>query len=454
MALIVEVPSSQTLDDAEIKHPGDLARRQRAFRLLSALQLMAHVYGSKALLTLKLECDEVVQNQDRQVVSFQELTVQERLIRVQSDLALHLLPDDLPWPASQIIALPLDSRLWSWLAHHHWRFWQVSRSLHDTALFNQKVHCIPCPSKTAQRATLDGTGRAQNGASHDRLVPRPAFCHLIWNPPWREHDTPPETGQATMRSLHNSGEQLSLMPEAAQEAAWDYDANTGLIHRHRRWSEWLGLDSGSLKHPIDRYFERIHPEDRERMLERFALAVQHRLDYEGEYRLRHRDGGYFWVQDRGQIVAHDADGQPLRMSGTCSLITGRRQVSQTQLNSEAEFRQALHVAPIGMALVRPDGRWLDASPALCHMIGYPRETLLEGNVLSMVHPRDRESIQGFISRALNWELDVFHLEMRHLHHDGHPVRVQLNASLVCHNHSGMPHYFIFQIQEITDHPVV
>src|ERR687896_1108417 len=56
--------------------------------------------------------------------------------------------------------------------------------------------------------------------------------------------------------------------------------------------------------------------------------------------------------------------------------------------SEERFRNAVHHSAIGMALTTPDGRWIDVNPALCRLVGYTREELLERSFRDITHIDD------------------------------------------------------------------
>src|ERR671918_64254 len=59
--------------------------------------------------------------------------------------------------------------------------------------------------------------------------------------------------------------------------------------------------------------------------------------------------------------------------------------------SEERFRNAVHYSAIGMALVAPDGRFLEVNPALCRIVGYTREELLARTFQDITHPEDLDA---------------------------------------------------------------
>lgn len=117
--------------------------------------------------------------------------------------------------------------------------------------------------------------------------------------------------------------------------------------------------------------------------------------------------------------------------------------------SEQRFRTAFEMAPIGMALVATDGRWIRVNRALTEIVGYSREELLSRTFQEITHPDDLASDLTSLRRLLSGELDAETTEKRYVHRDGHPVWIQRNTALIRDEH-GEPLYFITQVQDITE----
>jgi len=127
----------------------------------------------------------------------------------------------------------------------------------------------------------------------------------------------------------------------------------------------------------------------------------------------------------------------------------RRRAEKALKESRQRFERAFTHAPIGMALVAPDGSWLDANPALCELVGYDRDELLLRDFQSITHPEDLQANLHHVSTLLAGEVPAYQLEKRYLRKSGETVWILLSASLVRDRH-GSPLYFVAQIQDITD----
>ena len=127
----------------------------------------------------------------------------------------------------------------------------------------------------------------------------------------------------------------------------------------------------------------------------------------------------------------------------------RRWAQRELEESEERFRFAMHFSSVGMALVAPDGRWLGINPALCDIVGYSENELLATDVQSVTHPDDRDADRDQVRQMLDREIETYQTNKRYVRKDGRVVWTQLSGSLVWLQ-SGEPHYFICQIQDITD----
>jgi diguanylate cyclase (GGDEF)-like protein/PAS domain S-box-containing protein len=165
-----------------------------------------------------------------------------------------------------------------------------------------------------------------------------------------------------------------------------------------------------------------------------------------------------------ELVGLRKDGSefPIEMSlgethvGKARLFTSViRDIAERKRNEEAlreaqdRFRSIFDHAPIGVAMVSLEGRYLRVNRSLCEILGYSEDELLATTWQEITHPDDLEASLAYARRILEGEFPRYHLEKRFFHADGHTVWASLSVSLV-RNSEGEPLYFVSQIQDVTE----
>lgn len=149
-------------------------------------------------------------------------------------------------------------------------------------------------------------------------------------------------------ALHEVQERLRLAVQASQVGLWDWEIVANRVHYSDEWKRQLGYEPGELPDRFEVWEERLHPADRERVLQTLhAYLREPWARYEAEFRLRHRDGGYRWILTRAELVL-DAEGRPARMFGCHIDVTegklaegAQRALSRRLLRAQEEERRRI-----------------------------------------------------------------------------------------------------------------
>jgi len=139
------------------------------------------------------------------------------------------------------------------------------------------------------------------------------------------------TEQSNLQAeLKTERQRLANIIEGTRLGTWEWNIQTGETTFNDRWAEMLGYSLHELE-PTDilTWEHFAHPED---LVESGRLLKRHfeGLDdyYEFESRMRHKNGNWVWVLDRGKVIERDKNGQPLKMYGTHSDITEKKLMEQ------------------------------------------------------------------------------------------------------------------------------
>lgn len=174
---------------------------------------------------------------------------------------------------------------------------------------------------------------------------------------------PPDPPEEPPR--HEALARLSMALEGANLGVWDWNVETGEVVRTPAMASFLGLDPAEFGADLESWRSRVHPDDLPVVLTALDEHFNGRTPfYETEHRLRHADGGWVWVRDRGRTFEHDGQGRPRRIVGTVEDVTERveARLEQARLVRALEDEQArlgalLEQLPIGVVLAEaPSGR--------------------------------------------------------------------------------------------------
>ncbi|PAU58324.1 putative bifunctional diguanylate cyclase/phosphodiesterase [Pseudomonas indica] len=187
----------------------------------------------------------------------------------------------------------------------------------------------------------------------------------------------------TSHALSKSEARLALALEASELGLWDWDLVSDEVH-HSQLKEIFGIEPGETTVLRD-LKPRLHPEDLPLLRRALVEHLKGRSDgYAIEYRVRHADGRWVWVEDRGRAVERDAEGRVTRMLGT------RRNVSARKLREEEQRLAAtvFEAASEGIFILDPDYRLLAVNQAFSEVTGYRREEVLGRGVNALVASRE------------------------------------------------------------------
>ncbi len=152
-----------------------------------------------------------------------------------------------------------------------------------------------------------------------------------------------DDGRVTPEALIRGEERLRDVIEGAQVGTWTWDFDTVSQLVNDVWARMLGYDLAELS-PVtyDTWSRIIHPDDREaleRLIDQCLTGAEN--GYEAEYRMRHRDGHWIWVLDRGRVVRRKPDGSPKIMAGIQIEISEQKSREAALIKAKAELESAL-----------------------------------------------------------------------------------------------------------------
>ncbi|MDN0124270.1 diguanylate cyclase [Yersinia aleksiciae] len=119
------------------------------------------------------------------------------------------------------------------------------------------------------------------------------------------------------------------------------------------------------------------------------------------------------------------------------------------VESENRFRNAMEYSAIGMALVSPEGKWMQVNQALCKLLGYSQEILITLTFQQITHPEDLSADLKLLDDLYHGRIPSYSMEKRYIRSDGEVVWALLVVSVV-RDHEQQPLYYISQVEDIND----
>src|SRR5690606_37498618 len=126
----------------------------------------------------------------------------------------------------------------------------------------------------------------------------------------------------------------------------------------------------------------------------------------------------------------------------------RAAAEQSRAQSQATLRSALEHAPIGMAIVGLNGRFLQVNRSLCDIVGRDEPELLRCTFQDITHPDDLDKDVALVGSLVRGEIPHYQMDKRYVRADGEPIWVLLSVSLV-RDTAGDPAFFVSQVEDIS-----
>jgi diguanylate cyclase (GGDEF)-like protein/PAS domain S-box-containing protein len=183
----------------------------------------------------------------------------------------------------------------------------------------------------------------------------------------------------------------------------------------------------------------MHSDDRRVLASGMPLTREETVALGGESR------AYVTVK----FPLRDEHGAIAALAAVATDVTELRRTEEALRTAQEEFRVAFELAPIGMALVSPEGHWLEVNDALCVLLGHTAEQLRAMRVEDVTHPEDVAQDTEQMARLLAGEIESNQARKRYVARDGRVVWVLRSASLV-HAVDGRPLHFVVEVIDVSE----
>ncbi len=247
-------------------------------------------------------------------------------------------------------------------------------------------------------------------------------------------------------ALQRQQAELRVLFDLMPAMIWFKDTENKILRINQRAASAVGLSVAEIE---GRHSREIYPREAERSYAEDLLVIRSGQSSLGlEEPLFDGAGHELWVRT-DKVPYRDKDGRVIGIVVMAQDITESKRAEEALREREELFSAAFEHAPIGMALVSPDGRWLRVNRSLCDLVGYTDAELRARTFQDITHPEDLDADLDNVRQLLAGEISSYQMEKRYLHASGRHVNVLLSVSLV-RDSRGAPRYMISQILDITE----
>lgn len=255
-------------------------------------------------------------------------------------------------------------------------------------------------------------------------------------------------------------ERMELAFSASRDGLWDWDIKNNSYYFSPRWKEMLGYRDCELQNNLETWRALVHPDD----LKEADKELQRYLNgeteiYEHKHRLRHKDGHWVWIYDRGKTQLDDI-GNVTRMIGTHTDLTNEMNLSNklSALNHKLETTIEIAIADLKKSQAQAKlGSWkldlvhdiLTWSDETYNIFEQPRtmDLITYKHFINAIHPDDVEKVESAYYDSLKTQ-EPYEVVHRLLMQDGRIKYVKEHCETTFDN-NGEPLLSVGTIQDIT-----
>ncbi|MEN8302913.1 MAG: PAS domain S-box protein [Campylobacterota bacterium] len=219
-------------------------------------------------------------------------------------------------------------------------------------------------------------------------------------------------------------ERLELALWGSKDGVWDWNILDNSVYFSPRWKEMLGYSDEELINEFSTWSDRVHPDDIDITWDIINEHINSETEYyEGIHRLKHKDGHWVWILDRGKAL-YDESGKAIRMIGTHTDISEEKAIQLKAIHQKQIIEQ-IHDSVISTDLGGFITDWNSGSEIL---LGYSAQEAI-GKHLSFIYlDEDLESLGKNISTLMTKGEN--YVSVRLLRKSGEILQVDLSLSLL------------------------
>ena len=210
-----------------------------------------------------------------------------------------------------------------------------------------------------------------------------------------------------------AGERLELALSGGDIGLWDLDVPSGTATYNDQWWRMFGYAPDEIEVVDGLWKSMVHPGDYAQARAGLARHMEGRtLMYEGEVRVRHKDGHWLWIQNRAKVVERAADGAALRIVGVNLNITERKLAEIRSAESERRLRGLTDSVPALMTELDCHERVVFCNDTFRRWLGMAPASLIDRPIRDVMSKAQYAALKPYLKRAFAGETLTFEHALR------------------------------------------
>ena len=193
-------------------------------------------------------------------------------------------------------------------------------------------------------------------------------------------------------ALKSSEERFDLAVKGSAVGLWDWNIETGTLYWSPHLLELLAIRDPNFTPCGDDFERRIHPTDRQTVLDAVRAHIEKDEAYDVIYRLRRETGHYAWIHARG-LVLRTADGLPIRMAGSMDDVSDKHVLEKVLKANKHELQMIFDNVPARIWYKDDKNNILRLNRQAAESMGIQNQDIEGGNVADLVPETTVKNLQ-------------------------------------------------------------
>jgi len=251
--------------------------------------------------------------------------------------------------------------------------------------------------------------------------------------------------ETSEKALKDSETRWQFAVDGSSLGLWDWDIKTDEIFFSNQWKGMLGYDEDEVSGTIDERNRLIHQDDKDSFFTDIRKHLEGETElYINEHRVLCKNKSYKWIMDRGKVISRTDEGEPLRMIGTHTDITERKEAEEEYIRLSTAVQQS----PSIIAITDNEGIIQYVNPKFTEVTGFSLEETLGENLIFLISSKPSEFKIEDIWASLS-EKGFWHDEIQKQKKNGNYYWESISLSPILDNRSNIINY-VMVAEDITE----